>query len=316
MKPRKTPLAMHDALRRLSAELYPRLKTMSADEMYDHGRMMAPGGMLLAEMMAERLEVGRGSRVLDLGCGRGQTSIMLARRFGCDVISLDLWVGAEERRKLVSAAGVAELVCCLQGDITRGLPKDIGSLDAIFAMQSFQSFGARPGMLKYLHSLLRQGGQIVIGQTCFSQEPVEWPSIFKNSKDFHVEYGRYHSPAWWAELFARDRFFDVSHCRELPEGDVFWEDHILYCGDRNGWSVKFIEDHSWLFRQVLYGRSRKPRLTHFVLSARKPRTRDTLGGDACNRSEGRTQSPSQFQQTRALDKGRSGLPPIPSSQGP
>lgn len=299
MKAPKTKPAMRDAFRRLSAGLHSRLKTMSAHEMYDHGRMMAPGGMLLAETMADHLEVGSGSRILDLGCGRGQTSIMLARRYGCDVVSLDLWIGAGERRKLVSDAGVAALVCCLQGDITRGLPEGIGSLDAIFAMQSFHSFGARPGMLKYLHSLLREGGQVVIGQTCFGQEPADWPSVFKDSKGRHVEYGRYHSPGWWAELFAKNRLFDVSHCRELPEGDVFWEDHIVYCGDQDGWSRKFIEDHSWLFRQVLYGRRRNPRLTHFILSARKPSARDALDGDPSDRQEDWMRHPSQFREARS-----------------
>ncbi len=295
---------------------HPRLMSMSWDEMHDYGRMMAPGGLLLAETMADHLEVCSGSRILDLGCGRGQTSVMLARRFGCHVISLDLWIGADERRRLVSDAGVTELVCCLQGDIGRGLPEGIRSLDAIFAMQSFHSFGGRPGILKYLHSLLREGGQIVIGQTCFSQEPADWPNIFKNSNGCHVEYGHYHSPAWWAELFAKDRLFDVSHCRELPDGDVFWEDHISYCGDQNSWSQKFIEDNSWLFRQVLHGRHGKPRLTHFVLSACKSKSRDPLGTDSSNRHEKWAQNPIRFQEVRAPDAGRSVVPLIQLSQGP
>lgn len=303
----QTPTAsspIRNTFRRLSAARHPRLMNMSCDEMYDYGRMMAPGGMLLAQTMADHLEVCSSSRVLDLGCGRGQTSVMLARRFGCHVISLDLWVGADERRKLESDAGVTDLVCCLQGDIRRGLPEGIGSLDAIFAMQSFHSFGGRPGILTYLHSLLREGGQFVIGQTCFDQEPADWPSIFKNSNDCYVDYGRYHSPGWWAELFAKDRLFDVSHCRELPDGDVFWEDHISYCGDRNGWSQKFIEGHSWLFRQVLHGRRRKPRLTHFILSARKPKSRDRLGGNSSNRYQKFTRGPLRFQAARAPDGGR------------
>lgn len=63
------------SFRRLKPGRYPILRHMTRDEIYDGGNWMAPGGLLLASMIAERLSFRPGERVLDLGCGRGQSSV-------------------------------------------------------------------------------------------------------------------------------------------------------------------------------------------------------------------------------------------------
>jgi 2-polyprenyl-3-methyl-5-hydroxy-6-metoxy-1,4-benzoquinol methylase len=62
--------------RRIAMAQYPRLHGLSREEIYA-GRM-GPGGLFLASDMAERVPFERGMRVLDIGCGRGNTSIFLA----------------------------------------------------------------------------------------------------------------------------------------------------------------------------------------------------------------------------------------------
>ena len=83
---------------------------------------MAPGGLLLAQMLAAELSLEVGANVLDLGCGRGQSSVYLATRYQAQVTSLDLWIGAEERNLRALEAGVGPQVMALQGDVRRGLP--------------------------------------------------------------------------------------------------------------------------------------------------------------------------------------------------
>lgn len=167
--------------RRLEPERYPMLRHMTRDEIYDQGRWMAPGGLLLASMMGERLSLRPGERVLDLGCGRGQSSVFLASRFGVEVTALDLWVTAEERQQAACAASVGGLITAMQGDITRGLPAGAGKFDAIFCLQSFHCFGARAAMVRYLASLLRPGGRMCIAQGCFRQEPDPLPALFQET---------------------------------------------------------------------------------------------------------------------------------------
>ncbi len=79
--------------RLIDSAKYNALSNLSKDEIYDDGEMMAPGGLLLAELMAETLSLKVGQTVLDLGCGRGQTSAFLAARYGVNVVSVDLWIG-------------------------------------------------------------------------------------------------------------------------------------------------------------------------------------------------------------------------------
>jgi protein-L-isoaspartate O-methyltransferase len=264
------PASIRHRFRRLTVARHPPLAAMSRDDMYDHGRMMAPGGMLLAGMMARHLSPSPGARVLDIGCGRGQTSVMLASELGAHVVSVDLWTSAQERQLLARQAGVGERVLALQGDMTRGLATGIATFDAIFVMQAFHSFGARRGMLEYLARLLKPGGRMVIGQTCFRDEPEAIPVALRDDDGWNTEYARYHSPGWWRALFLRGGHFAVDHCAEIPDGDIFWEDHALYCGDRARWSADFMAQHGWIIRHIDQARTQAPHLTHFILSAVKP----------------------------------------------
>ena len=119
------------------------LSNLTKDEMYDYGEMMAPGGLLLAQMMGEKLSLKTGQTVLDLGCGRGQTSAFLSNNFGVKVFSVDLWISNAERLKKARQFGVESLITPLQGNVTRGLPSEFTNFDAIFSMQSFHTFGTK-----------------------------------------------------------------------------------------------------------------------------------------------------------------------------
>lgn len=264
-----TAAEIQGAFRRLTPERHPILRRKSRDEIYDNGDWMAPGGLLLANLMAEQLSLKSGERVLDLGCGRGQSSIFLASQYGANVVSLDLWTTAEERKLSTIEAGVGSCVTLLQGDIGRGLPADFEKFDAIFCLQSFHCFGAKASMLRYLASLLKAGGRICFAQGCFKQEPREWPALFLETDGWNVQYGNYHCADWWREHIASSGVFDVELAQEVLDGDILWEDDVLYRGDRAGWSEDFLSRSAWLIRQIAHGQTKAPSLTHCVVYARR-----------------------------------------------
>lgn len=81
----------------------------------------------------------------------------------------------------------------------------------------------------------------------------------------------YHSPRWWQSHVASSGRFDIQACDELHDDSVFWEDDVLYRGDRAGWSRDFLSQSAWLIRHFQYGRTHAPRLTHLLLAAsRRP----------------------------------------------
>lgn len=264
------PVQVAQAFRRLSPERHPLLARLTRDDVYDRGRWMAPGGLLLAHQMATHLGLTPGSTVLDLGCGRGQSSVFLATEHDVSVVSLDLWVSVEERHRVAAAAGVADRITPLQGDIRRGLSRAFPPVDAIFCLQAFHTFGTHPGLLRYLATLLKPGGRLCVAQGCFSDELDELVPPFTDTDGWDVRYDTYHSPWWWRTHVEASGAFNVDCCDELVDGDLLWEDDVAYRGDRAGWSQDYLARSGWLMRHILHGRAGRPRLTHLLLAATQP----------------------------------------------
>jgi phosphoglycerol transferase MdoB-like AlkP superfamily enzyme len=60
------------------------------------------------EELCENLDLRPGMKVLDMGCGKGLTSIFLAKEYGVTVFANDLWISATDNLKRFEAAGVAD----------------------------------------------------------------------------------------------------------------------------------------------------------------------------------------------------------------
>ena len=278
--PIPTAADIQASFRRLAPERHPLLNRLTRDELYDGGRWMAPGGLLLATLMADQLSITAGQSILDLGCGRGQSSVFLATQYGAQVVSVDLWVTVEERRWAAAAAGVASRVTSLQGDILRGMPSELPAVDAIFCMQAFHCFGTSRAVLPYLASLLKPGGRICIAQGCFREEVGVLPPPFTETDGWNAAYHTYHSPGWWGEHVAASRAFALDICRELADGDILWEDDVLYRGDRAEWSADYLARSAWLTSQILHGRTNRPSLTHcLVVATKRPQQHQPLSAD-------------------------------------
>ena len=230
---------------------------------------MAPGGFVLAQVMAEQLAPKWGERMLDLGCGQGQSSIFLAARYGVHIVSVDLWISADERNERARRAAIDSRIVALQGDIGRGLPPEIGTFDAIFCLQAFHCFGANRGTLRYLASLLEPGRMLCFAQGCFRHEPEALPPLFQETGGWKADYHHYHSAHWWRDHVAASGLFEVMTAVEVDGGQVLWEDDVLRRGDRAGWSDAFLSNSQWLIRQIAHGQTSSPTLTHCIVCAKR-----------------------------------------------
>ncbi len=95
--------------------------------------VLHPGGLEKTDALAQMCGVGPGTRVLDVGSGRGAAVIHLARRFGCAVTGVDrmeamVASSAERSRK----AGLAGRVSFVHGDAL-ALPFDDAAFDAVLS---------------------------------------------------------------------------------------------------------------------------------------------------------------------------------------
>ncbi len=67
-------------------------KMADTDEfMYSCGlEVLHPGGLKKMDEMARMCKIGKGMRVLDIGCGKGVAACFLAQKYDCEVIGIDV----------------------------------------------------------------------------------------------------------------------------------------------------------------------------------------------------------------------------------
>ena len=261
---------VRSSFRRLDPDDYPEVSSYSWDEVYGHGDNMAPGGLYLASRIARSLNLRRGDRVLDLACGKGDSSIFLAKHFGVSVICFDAWTSATYLSRKIEAAGLGNVILPLDLDATQQLPFPDDYFQAFFCMQALHSFGADPGVVRRLLAHLQPGGRFGFGGTCFDQEPDEpLPAVFQETAGWDAEYRNYHSPPWWVGLFEETRLVDILSCEELHDGLVMWEDDVLHHGEHAGWRNAWFEKSKWLIDQIVFSRHHQPSLTHYIGTVEK-----------------------------------------------
>ena len=125
--------------------------------------IMGPNPAKLLEETLALYPLKAGSTVLDLGCGRGVTSIMLAKEYGLRVFATDLWISATDNFERFNAAGLTrEQIVPIHAD-AHEMPYAEEFFDAAVSIDSYQYFGLDPEYLgKYLLPLVKRGGNLIL----------------------------------------------------------------------------------------------------------------------------------------------------------
>jgi ubiquinone/menaquinone biosynthesis C-methylase UbiE len=88
-----------------------------------------PGGFAATWKLIRALGVDRNSRVIDIACGKGTTAILLAEKFGCEVVGIDLAPELiDEAIHLTKKSGLRGKITYQVGDAL-GLPFDDDEFD-------------------------------------------------------------------------------------------------------------------------------------------------------------------------------------------
>ena len=103
----------------------------------------------LTEWLSEIVDLCPGLRVLDLGCGRGASSVFLHREFGVQVWSTDLWFSVDDRAQRIRDAGVEDAVFPIHAD-ARALPFARDFFDVVVSVDSYVYYGTDDLYLAYL----------------------------------------------------------------------------------------------------------------------------------------------------------------------
>ena len=206
-----------EALRR--PERHPR--SASYDPRWVMALDMGPHPLWQLEDLLSGLGLTPGMRVLDLGSGRGATSVFLARECDVAVVACDLWVSSQEAQAVFEAAGVADRVTAVNADV-RDMPFADEEFDAIVSIDAFEYFGTDVHLLPLLARVLKQGGPIGMSTPALRVDPYEGPVPAYVSAVVGHEAAAWHSPEWWRRHWELSALVDDVQARWQTGGRDDW----------------------------------------------------------------------------------------------
>ena len=183
------------------------MKSDLYDAAFVNENMMGPNSMKILEEMAGSLNLGRGKRVLDLGCGKGLTSIFLAKEYDVTVFAADLWIDAIENYRRFQAFGLEDRIIPIHSE-AHDLPFAQEYFDMAVCVDAYHYFGVEEGYLdRHLAPLVKKGGEIAVAVPGLKEEfagPVP-----AELQPYWVENMNLHSCQWWQNLWKRSKSIQI-----------------------------------------------------------------------------------------------------------
>ena len=127
--------------------------------------MMGPNSVRVLEELFDKypLQLAPNDLILDLGCGKGLTSLVIAKETGARVYANDLWISAEENGKRFAQWGVGEQITPVFED-ANDLHFDEKQFDALVSIDSYHYFAGYEGFFQEkIMPFVKDGGIVLIG---------------------------------------------------------------------------------------------------------------------------------------------------------
>jgi len=202
------------------------IKTKKYDKKFVTENLMGPNSLTMIEELTSTLDIHSGMKILDLGCGRGLTSIFLAKEFGATVYATDLWIDATENHARFVAMGLDHLIIPLHAEAT-DLPFAHEYFDAIISIDAYQYFGEEASFMDTkLAPLVKSGGQIALAVPGFKEEIHDnLPSEILTSWTAE-DVSTFHSCEWWGNLLAQSKEIHIQSIEEMTCFEEAWQDWL------------------------------------------------------------------------------------------
>lgn len=182
---------------------------------------MGPNPLWLLEDLCEHMDLRPGMKVLDMGCGKGLTSIFLAKEYGVTVFANDLWISATDNLRRFEEAGVADKVFPIHAE-AHALPYAEGFFDVAIAVDSYHYYGTDEAYFPGTYSkLVKPGGQFGIVCPGFTREfEAGRPDTLKDflGNDIFT----FHSAEWWRKMWEKTGIVSITACYNVANPKEIW----------------------------------------------------------------------------------------------
>lgn len=188
--------------------------------------------LYFVESLWKVMELRKGMRVLDLGCGKAGSSIFLAREFDVQVWAVDKEFSPTENYRRIVEAGCDNKVFPLRAD-ARNLPFPKEFFDVIISIDAYGYFGTDERYLPYLVQFIKPKGLMGIVDACFTRElkslsdvPEYLIPLYKTDN-----WDSVHSIQWWKNLWEKTGLVKILCAEILPQNDFLWHEYIKNAKD-------------------------------------------------------------------------------------
>lgn len=186
--------------------------------------MMGPNAMRLTEELVSELTINDQMKVLDLGCGCGLSSLLLAKKYGAAVIAADLWISPTDNYERFKELGIDDKVMPIAADATCGLPFADGYFDLLISVDAYHYFGDTKEMLPSLVPFVKKDGYIALAVPGIKYEfgenvPEEMKPFWNDAVARTI-----HSLEWWKDLWVSAPGIEIVDIREMLCCNQAWDE--------------------------------------------------------------------------------------------
>lgn len=190
--------------------------------------LMGPNGIRLLNEMLENHPLTQNSKVMDLGCGKGLTSLFLAQEAKVNVFAVDLWISATENYRQFCRWGIENSVIPIHAD-ANNLPFANEYFDAVVSIDSFHYFSEKPNFFhENILPLIKKDGVALIAMPGLKEEiHGNEPQLVREWIDGDGENGEFnlfHSLEWWKSYIGQSECFEIVKAFELNSYLSAWND--------------------------------------------------------------------------------------------
>jgi cyclopropane fatty-acyl-phospholipid synthase-like methyltransferase len=145
-------------------------------------------------------------KVLDMGCGKGCSSVFLAKEYGVTVFAADLWIKPAENLLRFEQAEVSDRVYPIHAE-AHALPFADGFFDAAVSFNSYHYYGTADTYFPQTFSkLVKTGGQFGVVIDGYIEEDESC-----DGKD------GFHSGKWWRRHWEKTGLVEITACYDFED---------------------------------------------------------------------------------------------------